>query len=204
MIRMILGYHAIFTCYGFWLPNDPRGSWSDWIRNWQLLRYGPATKTSARRSVAHRAHDHRQRLDAKSSLKYPPVILTGLQARAVSRGFALAVEEAGYVITACAIMPDHIHAVILRHERPIERIIGHLKSRATQHINTEQLSVAAPSPWANKTGWVVYLNRVEDIRRAMRYVDDNPVREGHKPQRWGFITALDEWVIEEPRRKRRR
>jgi hypothetical protein len=129
---MVLGYHAIFTCYGFWLPNDPRGSWSDWIRVWELLRYGPATKTSARRSVAHRDHDRQQRLAAKQSLKYPPVVFTGLQARAVSRGFATAIDESDYLVTACAIMPDHVHAVVLRHEREIERIIGHLKSRATQ------------------------------------------------------------------------
>ena len=26
--RMVLGYHIIRTAYGFWLPNDPWGSWS--------------------------------------------------------------------------------------------------------------------------------------------------------------------------------
>lgn len=25
---MVIGYHVIFSTYGFWLPNDPRGSWS--------------------------------------------------------------------------------------------------------------------------------------------------------------------------------
>jgi hypothetical protein len=50
----------------------------------------------------------------------------------------------------------------------------------------------------------VYLNSVQDIQRAMRYVENNPMREGHKPQRWGFVTALDDHVIEETRRKRRR
>jgi hypothetical protein len=28
---MILAFHAIFGAYGFWLPNDPRGSWSDFV-----------------------------------------------------------------------------------------------------------------------------------------------------------------------------
>jgi hypothetical protein len=54
---MIVAYHIIFSAYGFWLPNDPRGSWSDFIRSWELFRFGPATKTTARRSVAHREHD---------------------------------------------------------------------------------------------------------------------------------------------------
>jgi hypothetical protein len=25
---MVIGYHVIFTMYGTWLPNDPRGSYS--------------------------------------------------------------------------------------------------------------------------------------------------------------------------------
>ena len=28
---MILAYHSIFSMYGFWLPNDPRGSGSDYV-----------------------------------------------------------------------------------------------------------------------------------------------------------------------------
>ena len=40
----VLAAHIIFTCYGFWLPNDPRGSWSEWVASWELLRYGKATK----------------------------------------------------------------------------------------------------------------------------------------------------------------
>ena len=45
---MILGYHLIITAYGFWLPNDPRGSWSDFVGAWELLRFGRATKTESR------------------------------------------------------------------------------------------------------------------------------------------------------------
>ena len=30
--NMVLAYHLIFTLYGWWLPNDPRGSSSHTIR----------------------------------------------------------------------------------------------------------------------------------------------------------------------------
>src|SRR4051812_39201122 len=33
--EMIVGYHVIFSAYGFWLPNDPRGSWSDFVGSWE-------------------------------------------------------------------------------------------------------------------------------------------------------------------------
>ena len=62
---MVVGYHLIITAYGFWLPNDPRGSWSDFVGAWELLRFGPATKTDSRQSVASRPHDHQRRLEAK-------------------------------------------------------------------------------------------------------------------------------------------
>ncbi len=49
----VLAYHVIFGAYGFWLPNDPRGSWSDFVAAWELfLAGGHATKTTTRRSVA--------------------------------------------------------------------------------------------------------------------------------------------------------
>ena len=47
---MIHGYHAIFGAYGFWLPNDPRGSWSDFVGAWELFRFGPTTKSLERKT----------------------------------------------------------------------------------------------------------------------------------------------------------
>jgi len=54
----VLAYHLIMTAYGFWLPNDPRGSWSDFVRAWELFLFGgPATRTTERRSLARDPHD---------------------------------------------------------------------------------------------------------------------------------------------------
>ena len=53
---MVLASHLIITAHGFWLPNDPRGSWSDFVGAFELLRHGRATKITTRRSVA--AHRH--------------------------------------------------------------------------------------------------------------------------------------------------
>lgn len=54
---MILASHVIFGTYGFWLPNDPRGSWSDFVGSWELARFGRATKVTTRRSLAREPHD---------------------------------------------------------------------------------------------------------------------------------------------------
>lgn len=31
---MILAFHSIISAYGFWLPNEPRGSWYDFVYSW--------------------------------------------------------------------------------------------------------------------------------------------------------------------------
>jgi len=85
----VLAYHLIITNYGFWLPNDPRGSWSEFVRSWELfLAAGPATKTDTRRSVAGERHDYQRRSAAKDSLARDPVVFSGQQAKAVGDGFS--------------------------------------------------------------------------------------------------------------------
>ena len=111
---MVIGYHIIFGAYGFWLPNDPRGSWSDYVGSWDLFRYGPATKTTETRSLAYDKHDARLRLAAKESLKYPAVQFSGIQARAIGKGFGSYAAKSGLVVRARAILPDHVHLVIDR------------------------------------------------------------------------------------------
>lgn len=193
---MVEADHAIFGTYGFWLPNDPRGSWSDFIGAWELLRFGEATGTDRiSRSVAHDPHDQALRLAAKAALKYPPVVFDGIQARAAGRGFAVACEKSGYMLLACSIMPEHVHVVVRRHDQDIERIVGHLKGRATQelvkegvHPLSEFLVHGEPplTPWAEKC-WKVFLNDDRALRRAIRYVENNPIRERLPPQTWSFV-----------------
>src|SRR5688572_13621473 len=119
---MVRAYHVIFGTYGFWLPNDPRGSWSDFVGAWELFRYGPATKVETRSSVAANPHNRRLRLEAKTALKYPPVTFTGLQARAVGIGFGESERKGHVQILACAIPPEHVHLVIARHRLKVEII----------------------------------------------------------------------------------
>ena len=93
---MVIGYHVIFSAYVFWLPNDPRGSWSDFVGAWDLfLAGGKATKTEETRSVAGRSHDWQRRLAAKEVLARPAVKFNGRQARAIGNGFAEYVAKSG-------------------------------------------------------------------------------------------------------------
>jgi REP element-mobilizing transposase RayT len=195
---MILGSHVIFSAYGFWLPNDPRGSWSDFVGGWDLFRLGHATKVEARASVAHAPHDRTARLAAKEALKYPPVSFTGLQAREIAMGFGDVVRRAGLTIWACSILPEHVHLVIARHSCKVERIVNGLKGAATKALLVADLHPFAgfknkngkvPKCWA-RGQWKVFLDAEEDVRHAIKYVEENPVKESKPRQRWSFVTAL--------------
>lgn len=73
-------------------------------------------------------------------------------------------------------------------------MIGHLKARATQQLLAEDLhpfrdqrdaSGKLPPAWV-RNGWKVFLDTDEDVQRAIRYVEQNPVKQGMAPQRWEF------------------
>ena len=192
---MVRAYHVIFTTYGFWLPNDPRGSWSDFVRSWEVFQFGPATKTDQRRSLARDEHDQRLRQTAKRALRYPPVSFTGRQALSVSVGFRNAIARSGYRLRACSIMPEHVHAVVLRCEYSIEKVVGQLKGEATKQLKRDGLHpfahiASGPSPWVRR-GWNVFLNTDEEVRRAICYVEENPIKEGKPPQHWSFVIPFE-------------
>jgi REP element-mobilizing transposase RayT len=153
---VVLGYHVIFTAYGFWLPNDPRGSWSDFVASWQLCLHGRATKTTKKRSLAAVPHDVNKRRAVKLALTRPPVRFSGAQAQSIGHEFRRAAVDGGYVCHACAVLPDHVHLVLARHSRPIKQIVGHLKAMASRELAADgrhpfegnvQEDGSLPTPW---------------------------------------------------------
>src|SRR5688572_13270384 len=109
----MLASHITFGGYGFWLPNDPRGSGSEQVRNPRLRPFGPATYLAdRRRSRAGLPNDWHWQAEAKASLEHPPAVFDDDQREAIGVGFATAVKEGGYVVHACSILTDHAHLVV--------------------------------------------------------------------------------------------
>ena len=196
---MIHGYHVILPVYGFWLPNDPRGSWSDMVRKWELIRFGPTTKSLERRSLEELSPEESAHRDAaRRTLVYPAVSLTQHQAAAIGRGFATRTDKSNYTIWACSIMPEHTHLVIARHSYKVEQIANLLKGAATRQLIKENCHPLAnyakadkrpPRMWAEHE-WKVYLDSEEAIEEAIYYVEDNPEKEDKPRQTWEFVTPF--------------
>jgi REP element-mobilizing transposase RayT len=196
----VIAYHVIFCTHGFWLPNDPRGSCSTEVRYEPLRQFGPATTVATRASVANRPHDRACRRAAKQAMRYPEVCLTEEQIQAVGRGFAAQTAKSGYRLFACSILSQHCHLVMGRHRYPIEQVVRLLRQAGTEHLLTDGLhpfenhraaSGRLPSVWGQDF-WKVFLFTPEEIRRAIMYVEENPVKDGKPRQEWPFVIRFVE------------
>lgn len=192
---MVIAYHVIFGAYGFWLPNDPRGSWSTEVWADHLQPFGEATKVNTRKSLADRKHDQQHRLEAKRQLQYPSVSFNRAQIDTIGFAFGEAIAHLKLDVHACAVMPDHVHLAIGRTDCTAEYLAGFLKRAATRRFLAEnmhpldkyrQANGRIPSPWV-VGGWFVYLNTPEEIIRCIRYVDNNPVKARMPAQQWEFV-----------------
>jgi REP element-mobilizing transposase RayT len=192
----VIGFHVIGCTYGFWLPNDQRGSGSDCVRNPVLRPFGPATKINHRRSVASAPFDPQIRRLAREALDYPVVELDGRQVAAIGRGVTREIEQfRAASVHAFAQLPNHFHFVCGPCRYDIRRFEGRLKGAATRQLLEEGIHPLQtfrdregriPSPWSVKP-WVVYLFTSEDIVRSIDYVNRNLVRARMKPQQYSFI-----------------
>jgi hypothetical protein len=192
----VIGFHIIACTYGFWLPNDERGSGSDFVRSEALTKFGPANPVSHSRSVARKPYDFQIRQMARSSLRYPPVVLTLDQIASVGRGFA---KELGIfaatVVFACAVLRDHFHLVTGPCRYDIRRFAGRMKGAGTKQLLEDRIHPMSkftdaeglvPSPWSVKP-WVVYEFTDDDMLRAIKYVNDNVTRARLPAQNYHFV-----------------
>ncbi len=194
----IIAHHLVISAYGFWLPNDPRGSWSSFVGSPALYAFGPATKTDEKRSLAAEPHDRERRLASKQVLRYPPVIFSTEQIQAVAGGFGDYVRTSGLVVRACSVMPDHAHFVIDEFRLQMETVSNMLKGAATKALNRAGVHPFAryttpgqrvPKCWAEGQ-WDRWIQDEADLRACILYVEENPIKAGLPPQRWPFVTPL--------------
>lgn len=194
---MVHGYHIVMPHYGFWLPNDPRGSWSEFVASWELVCFGKTTRHLEQRTLAALSSEElRLREEARRALRYPPVSLTGAQALSVANGFKEQAAKSNHKIWACSILPEHTHLVIARHRYKAEQIANLLKGAATRRIIADGIhpmqqyakpGKRPPIMWA-RHHWRSFLDSDNAIENAISYVLENPLKEDKPRQNWKWIT----------------
>ena len=194
---MVHAYHLILPHYGFWLPNDPRGSWSEFVASWEIALFGKTTRHLQQRTLAMLSPDELALRDAaRKALKYPHVTLTGNQALSVANGFKEQSIKSDYAILACSILPEHTHLVIARHRYKVEQIVNLLKGAATRQLIDDKIhplrdhakpGKRPPGMWGRHQ-WKTFLDSDKAIENAIGYVIENPIKESKPRQNWKWIT----------------
>ena len=95
--------------YGYWLPNDPRGSWSDFVGRWELVQFGHPRRTLSRKLLSELTpREVAARNAAQRALVYPAVTLTDDQKESIAEGFATLVKKKWvYNLGLCDHAPTH-------------------------------------------------------------------------------------------------
>jgi REP element-mobilizing transposase RayT len=192
---LVIAYHLIWTAYGWWLPNDLRGSTSKTVRREVLKELGELH--FGRKKIQPASWKVRDFYDnAASTLLNPLATFTSAEISAIGEAFAAVVGEFKYTCYACAIMPDHIHILIRKHKHLAEDMIFNFQRASHARLLELKYRQENQRTWASGCGWKVYLDHPEDVRRTIKYVDDNPAKIGLPRQEYEFVTKpYDGWPL---------
>ena len=179
---MIIAYHAIFTTYGTWLPNDPRGSFSEKTYKEQLsvlgdIQYGRQYPQPPNGELAQLWSLSRRKLSRDS------FFIDDRTRATVAEGFAQVTSRLNLNVGACAIMNDHVHLLIMRERHKIEYLVGQFKGAATKALGRDVTA------WT-KGCWKVFIDKETAMYAAATYIEQNPIVAGWGGQTWGFVTPL--------------
>jgi REP element-mobilizing transposase RayT len=192
-LPIVIAYHLVWTGYGWWFPNDPRGSMSRFIASDVLaqindLHYGRKKLQPTRGQL----------LDffrvAQPNLKFEPFLFTPPMVAAIGKAFAEVIAAERYTCYACAIMRDHVHVLIRKHKHSAEQMIANLQRESHLRLREEVLRDFEHPIWGGH-GWSVFQDHPDDIRRTIKYIEDNPLPLGQPRQVWDFVKEYDGWPL---------
>ena len=96
-------------------------------------------------------------------------------------------------------IPDHVHLVVGRSAISAHILTIRLKQHTTRRLKEEKIHPFqhlldsdgdVPKCW-QRGGWKVYLFDEARVRQTIRYVEDNPPKEGKKKQSWNLVTPFE-------------
>jgi REP element-mobilizing transposase RayT len=191
---LVIAHHLIWTAYGWWLPNDPRGSGShtiacDVIAALGGLHYG-------RKKVQPAGAEVRQFYERAAQVLVHPLLTFDERARArIAEAFRTVIDEQRYTCYACALMPDHVHVLIRKHRHQAEEMMDHHREASRQRLCATGHRPPDHPTWTGGGGWKVFLEHPDEVRRTIRYIEKNPEPLRLPRQVWPFVKPYDGWPL---------
>jgi len=190
---IVIAHHIIWTVYGWWLPNDPRGSTSKTVRKAHIEPLGDIH--FGRRTIQPAGTDVRAFYEqAAQILKHPLLEVRGRCVDIVAEAFDSVIHNEQYTCYACAIMPDHVHVLIRKHKHCAEEMIDRLQEASRLALLESELFPLSHPAWT-RGGWKVFLDHPDEVQRTIPYIENNPIKIGLPRQRWPFVVAYDRWPL---------
>ncbi|MBI2806741.1 MAG: hypothetical protein HYX68_17315 [Planctomycetes bacterium] len=153
-----------WTCYGTWLPGDPRGH----VSNILLPEGGFLDKENTPRTP-YRSGDVSMQQNARRLLKHAPVYLDVNQVLVVAQTLVEAARAREWSIPRAAIMANHVHVVVMDcpdDGSKVRRVLkGTTQAALTRHRGK-------PQRWWTQGGSDRYKHGQAAIDAAIKYVAD--------------------------------
>jgi len=112
---------------------------------------------------------------------------------AVGQALAEVIQSRNYTCYACTVMPDHVHMLIRKHRDTAEAMVQAFQEES--RIAAVQCDLRLPDhPVWTEGGWKGFEGSVEDMKRTIRYIEQNLVKIGRPLQHWKFVTPYNGWM----------
>jgi REP element-mobilizing transposase RayT len=191
---IVIAYHLIWTAYGTWLPNDPRGSGSRTVASNVIAQLGELH--FGRKTIQPAGWEVRDFYrNARRLLVHPLLTFDHSARNEIATAFGEVVESKRYSCYACAIMPDHVHIVIRKHKHCAEQMIAALQESSRLRLCKLGHRAANHPVWVGGNGWKIFLDHPQEVRRTILYIEKNPLPLALPIQRWPFIKPYDNWPL---------
>lgn len=190
--------HIIWTNYGTWLPNDPRGSTSTHVFNRELLEFGEphfGRKRVQPKPVVVKEFYR----DAEQFLKFPVIRFDANQMTHIANSIGNFIQQRGYTCYACAVMPDHVHILIRKHRDDAWDMLDDFQFETRQKFLEQFRELSNVHPLWTDGGYVNFVTTPEVVHRVIKYIRDNPLIIGLPLQCWSFIKTYDNWPFHKGR-----
>src|SRR5260221_10389422 len=192
-LPIVIAHHLVWTAYGWWLPNDPRGSGSDFVASDILAELGELHH--GRKTIQPPGREVREFYARAAERLLFPLLTFDEPARVeIAAAFASAIAVERYTCYACAIMPDHVHILIRKHKHTAEDMIDVLKTASRDRLARLQHRTTDHPTWGGG-GWMVFLDHPDEVWRTIPYIEKNPCPLKLPKQVWPFVKEYDGWPL---------
>ena len=127
-------------------------------------------------------------------MKHPLLSFEPSDFERVGNSIGQAIKDCHYTCYACAIMPDHVHLLIRKHRDRAEEMIEKIQALSRKRLVEAGLREIDHPTWT-RGGWKVFLDHPDEVRRTIRYIEDNPVKMRMPAQSWPFVPEYDNWPL---------